>query len=351
MIARAALVAFGALVAVGCGPAPLRHDDRLSIWVETLPPERIDERVAFAAANKLNLNVAIKSDVTDYSFLRSLCNATDGADVALRLWPLLAIEQGYWANQSNVDAYNSWIEQALAWAGAACPRLDGVVVDLEMPYDRAMQLRQMRTSGATSLALAEWLVSGIDAQAYDRARAAFDAEGDRVRARGLRYTVSTLAMIADGYDAGTDTIAEALWTPLDGVRWDGVSFQVYRSIFDEEFPAPNGQPYDSGLIASYAQTIVARFGDRAGVDLGTTGAGVGVTAGLPDAASLQSDLAAARAANVQPGRLAVYSLEGLDGKPDAPAWIALPAPLAATPSPADDQLRATFRTLALLAPN
>jgi hypothetical protein len=350
LIARAVGALALALVALGCGRAPITHDDRASIWVETLPAERIDERVAFAAANRLNLNVAIKSDVTDYSYLQSLCRATDGADVALRFWPLLSTAQGYWANQSNVDAYDQWIDQALAWAGGACPRLDGVVVDLEMPYDRTLELEQMRASGATSLAIAQWLVAGIDAQAYDRARAAFDAEGDRVRGRGYRYSVTTLAMIADGYDAGTDTIAQALWTPLDGVRWDAVSFQVYRSIFDQQFPAPNGQPYDSGLIASYAQTILGHFGDRAGIDVGTTGSGIGVAQGLPDAASLQSDLAAARAAGIAPGHLSIYSLEGLDGKPDAPAWVTMPTPVAATPSAADNQLRATFRTLALLSP-
>jgi hypothetical protein len=345
---RAGLAVVLSLALGGCGRAPVRHAERMTIWAETLPADRIADRVAFAAANHLNLNVAAIQGQTDPAYLQTLCTATDGADVALKLWPLLPMSQGYWANQSNVDAYDAWIDQLLSWAAGTCPRLDGVVVDMEQPIDRTMQLVAMRADGQSNVQIAEWLLGGIDEAAFERARGLFDAEGQKVRGQGYSYSVSTLPMVADGYDAGTETLAQALWTPIDGIQWDAVSFQVYRSLFQSEFPAANGQPYDAGLVTSYAQTIVGKWGALGAVDLGTTGAGVGVTMGLPGAADLQADLGAALAAGIAPGHLAVYSLEGLDGKPDAAAWVALPAPMAVPASPTDDQPRATFRTLALL---
>ena len=68
----------------------------------------------------------------------------------------------------------------------------------------------------------------------------------------------------------------------------------------------------------------------------------------PPAAELQADLAAALAEGIPPGRLAIYSLEGILEKPDPDAWVALPAPRAAPIAEIDYDARGVFGSLDLL---
>ena len=60
---------------------------------------------------------------------------------------------------------------------------------------------------------------------------------------------------------------------------------------------------------------------------------------------MQADIAAALAAGIPAGRIALYSLERLIDRPDAAEWVAVPGPEAA---PADDltgRARTLFRLL------
>ncbi len=354
MIARgflwvSATLALAALLATGCSESPRarRYPERMSIWAEELPQASLDERLGFAGRNRLNVNVSMVKGTHDVGYLTALCGAAERAGVALRLWPGLPRDQGYWANQHNATAYLAWIDELVALAPSACPRLDGFVVDMEMPLDRVDALAAMRAGGASNVTIAMWLLDGIDVAAFDAARAQFAAAARRVRGKGYRFAVSTLAMNADDWRDGDETIAHALWTPIEGIEWDAVSFQVYRNIYDQQFPASGGS-YTSGLITSYAHDVVRVWGKRGGIDLGTTGAGIGVTVGLPDAAALVADIAAARAEGIAPGGIGIYSLEGLTDKPDAEAWITLPAPRAAPITELDSSARGTFQSLDLL---
>jgi hypothetical protein len=330
-----------------CGAGRLTHDDRMTIWAETLPAEQIDARVAFAGRNHLNLNVNVVRDAPEDTpdYVAALCATAEADDVALRLWPGLPQAEGYWPNQQNVTNYALYVDHLLDLADASCPRLAGIVVDMEMPIDRANALAAMQAAGTSQLEIVMWLLSGIDEAGYAAAKDAYAALVAHVHDRGYSVTLTTLPMNADDPLDGDETIGKALWTPVAGIPWDAVSFQVYRTIFDERFPRTDGMPYTSSLITSYGLTIRQYWGDAGGVDLGTTGTGIGVSHGLPDAAALQSDIAAALGVGIPPGRISIYSLEGLADKPDADAWVQLPAPQTLDVLGADDHIRTIFHLM------
>ncbi len=351
----AAMVALVLLCASACSsePAaepdpPIRHNDRMAVWVEFVDLADTDKRMAFAAKNKLNVHHAFMMDQHDRDDLRTICKAAATHDVALVLWPLVAKKHGYWAGQSNAELFSAEVDKLRGFAGDDCPRLDAIVIDMEMPYDRAMQLETLLGADGSTGKLVAFLQAGIDAAVFDSARVRYQKLVADTKADGLRIFVSSLAMLADDLADGDETIAKALWTPVQGIAWDRVSLQVYRSLFDQQFKAGLGEgaaDFTAGLVTSYAETIAAEWGDRAAVDLGSTGGGISLGAGVASAKELQADIAAALAAGIPAGRVHIYSLEGLDGRDDAADWVAVPLPEKASVDGSTKQIRALFSAL------
>jgi hypothetical protein len=339
----------GAALVAGCAREPIRHPDRMSAWLEFTSEETVVGQVAFAASLDLNLNVAVIRGEHDRAFVRAACDAAERSDIALRLWPLLPEEEGYWPNQGNAEPFVEWLEELRGWARRDCRRLDGWVVDLEMPIDRALDLEALVEGGASVLDLVSFFVEEIDEVGFEEARTVFREETDVLKEEGYSVIATTLPFLADDVLDGDETIAMALWTPVEGVDWDLVSFQVYRSLFDSRFAEVLEDPearFTSGLISSYAATAVEHYGVRAGIDLGTTSAlGIGTHEGLASAAELQADVAAALAEGVSPGRVSIYSLEGLLEHNDAPDWVAVPEPAAAEVDASTEEIRSLFQDL------
>ncbi len=343
------------ILLVACGesePAfePLRHEDRLSAWLEFT--DTIGDDVAFAGELGLDVRVALERELHGREHLVEACDAAVEADVALQLWPLLPQDEGYWPNQGNVEPFIDWVHTLVDWAREDCRSLDGVAFDLEMPYERAMELQDQFSAEDGSLVdLVDFFREGIDREGHEAARALFQAEVDRLHGLGLQATLSTLPMLADDTLDGDDTIALALWTPVERIGWDEMSVQVYRSLFDELFSGALDDPettFTSGLITSYAGTALDAWGDRAALDLGSTGTGISLTEPLASAAELQADLAAALAAGIPLERVQIYSLEGLRDRDDAADWVATPTPVAAAVDDATLELRDLIAALDLI---
>lgn len=336
------------LIACG-GFAPVHHDDRVAVWVEFVPPAELPSRIAQAADFGVDANVAFERGLQSEDDLRATCRAADEADVALLLWPLLPEEEGYWANQENADAFAEWTRELVGWAERDCRRVDGVVIDLEMPIDRMRQLEDVVSDGGGAVQVATVLLSSVDEAAFEHARGVLSDLTDELHAKGLRVELTALPVLADDVLDGDEGIAQALGTPVSGIDADAISLQVYRSSFDALFAPALADPtmrFGPGLITSYATTATATWGDRAALDLGLTGpVGFDDSGGLSSAAELRADVAAALAAGIPVDRLAIYSLEGLDAKDDAADWLAVPAPLAPPADPATDELRGLFATL------
>lgn len=327
------------------GAAPVRHPERMALWVQSLEPSDVTDALHFSATNRLNLNVNLMRGEWDPARLTALCEQAAASDVALRLWPALPHAEGYWANQGNVELFVDYLDELLALALVHCPRVDGLVVDMELPFDRAMTLEERRAAGESNLDLVNWLLEGVDEPRFYDARERYAEAVDRIREAGLFVGVSTLAQNLDDYDDGDETIARAMWTPIEGIAWDQIAFQVYRNLFQVGYPPADGTTYTPGLIASYARSARSAYGERGALDLGMAGSGPRPEDGLGHAAELQADIAAALAEGLAPGDLSVFALDGLRRLPDRDAWVQVPAAVEVSPSSADLELRGLFRWL------
>jgi len=338
----------GTSVGSGTPSGPIRHPDRLTFWVEFLTTDEVVQQMGFASAHGLNFNVAFEQGKRDRDDLGRICDAAAQADVAIRLWPLLPEEKGYWPNQDNVDAYLDYVDELLAWSEIVCPGLDGIVVDMEMPIQRMETLFELMDTGNISL-LVDFVAGGIDEVAFERARGLYRDAVAAIQARGLTVGVTSMPWVVDDLEDGDEGLAVAFWTPVEGIGWDRVSFMVYRSVYDRQYASFLGDPgsrFTSGLITSYARSIVQWYGDRSGIDLGTTGVtGVGIHDGLMDAGELHNDVGTAMAEGIPVGRIAVYSLEGVFEHPDPEDWVGIPTIKSIPVDPMTEDVRQLFRVL------
>ncbi len=344
------LISRSSLALMACGGfTPRHHDDRLAVWVEFVEPSDLPARIDQVGDLRVDANVAFERGLQTEDDLRATCRAADQADVALLLWPLLPEAEGYWANQENADAFAAWTRTLVGWAERDCRRVDGVVIDLEMPIDRMRALEDVVANGGGALDVATVLLSSVDEAAFDHARGVFADLADELRAQGLRVELTALPVVADDVLDGDEGIAQALGTPVRGIDADAISLQVYRSSFDALFAPALDDPtmrFGPGLVTSYAGTAIDTWGDKAALDLGLTGpVGFDDSGGLASAAELHADVAAALAAGISVDRIAIYSLEGLDEKPDAVDWLTVPLPLEPPEDPATDEIRGLFATL------
>ena len=321
------------LLLLGCKAEPLRYEDRMSAWLEFAATGDLDYHMNFAGENKLNVNIAIQEGHHDRSFLQDACDAADSYDVSLRLWPILQEEDGYWPNQGNSAEFRLWVDQLLEWSKKDCRRLEGIAVDMEMPYDRMQTWIGLQNAEEPDIvAMATFFVDGIDEEAFERARTDFSELADELHELDLSCYLTGLPMLVDDALDGDEDIALALWTPIEEVDWDAMSFQVYRSMF-QSFYGDDDTVFTPGLITSYADDIVTLYGERGALDLGTTVEGVISADGFEDPDDLQADISAALAASVSVDRITLYSLEGVDERGDAAFWVQIPD---AVEAPEDD---------------
>ena len=331
------------LLLCGCSvepsdPEPLRHDDRLHAWVEFTDAGLVRAQMEAAASLTLDVRVAVIAGEHDDAFVTAACTAASDNDVAIVLWPLLRVEDGYWPNQSNAEEFVAWVTALADDAPTTCPRLDGFVVDMEMPIDRSEALTGEGLSLTERLST---LVNGADPVAFEAAREVYRDLVADLHGRGLRVMVSTLPMLIDDELDGDEGIAHALWTPVQDIAWDRASFQVYRTLFAEYATSLLGteQAFGPGLVTSYGEHIAAFWGGAASIDLGTTGAGVVEHGGMEEPEELQQDIAAALAAGIPLAAINVYSLEGLLLHEEPASWVGTPTAAEADEEAAVEQIR------------
>ena len=316
------------------------------VWAELMSDEAVAETLPQLASRGLPLALHLPAErVGDTGFATLTRRAAD-LGVPLRLWPLLPRDQGYWIGESNADRAAELLADIVRWRAApGGVAADGVSIDLEPAYEYAEALRTAQKRNP-----ARWLGllrSHIDPGAFERARAELGHAVDATRRAGLAVHAVTYPMVLD-QPGGSNVVEDAFDIPLGGIDWDEVSFMVYQTGFAQQ----TGHWFGPALVHSYARAAVARFGERAGIDLGVVGnEGIGLDPGnrYPDPCALEADLGAALAAGIPRHRMRIYGLAGVLREGGIERWLSLSGvkPSAPGRDRAVDGLRNTVRALSL----
>jgi hypothetical protein len=280
----------------------------LALWAEEMDDAEVEAALPELAAHGLGVCLALPSVRLGDAGFAKLTRRAEQAGVPVRLWPLLAREHGYWIGERNVAETRDQVAALLAWrAQRGGPVFQTVSFDLEPDYAYSEELRALaRRRPDKVLGL---LQRNVTPTRFARSRSSLARTVGMLRRAGVRAHAVTYPLVLDQAD-GDATLEDALSIPVSRIDWDEVSFMVYQTPFAQMLGAWLGP----ALVASYAQTAVERFGDRAGIDVGIVGDhGIGIDPGsrYPDAAALGADLGAALGAGIPRERTRVYGLAGV----------------------------------------
>lgn len=302
----------------------------LAFWYESGDLAPLRDSLPWLAAHGLEVNLALHEGETDFAGLDELLPAAAEAKVRIHIWPLLHPDDGYFPNVRNADRFATWWDELVTRAETRGDPVSTFVVDMEPPLDVLREVQRIAADTGNFMEAIDYLVDRYDAAVYSAGRARLAALVADTQNRGYRVVASTLFFVLDDFADGDDDIQRVFDSPIADMGFDEVSFQVYRSAFNDIL---GGTLLEPGVLLSpfvvydYAATAREHFDTAAALDLGLVG-----SPGYEQPVALLADIAAARGAGIPLTRLNVYSLQAvLEDSTTADAWVALDGVLPEVP--------------------
>ncbi|MDB4989226.1 MAG: hypothetical protein JWN04_4404, partial [Myxococcaceae bacterium] len=218
---------------------------------------------AFPLLAAKNVGLALPFPSTDLLSPRrfALVKKATALGIEIRPWLLLPNADGYWPNSTNAAQYDLHARKLIdAWLEAGLAPTT-FVVDMEMSVARALRFAEL-AAAMDNPGLVTFLKRGIDRAQYAAATAIYRDFVVYAHARGFRVQVTTLAQVMDDYTDGDDGLRQALNIPIDGIEWDEVNIQVYRTLNSLVLQHVAG-PTSAYFVYDYAAHTRAVFGSRA----------------------------------------------------------------------------------------
>lgn len=303
-----------------------------AVWAEFLPPSELEATLPLLESRGLAVNVAWTGMPNDPALL-DLTETATSAGVTLRPWLLLPESDGYWPGATNATEFSTKARGLMdAWdARGLAP--SALIVDMELRYDLAVQVTEHLAKEPPDLAAVIALMQGnIDRDRFTAATTEYAALADEAHDRGWQVHLTTLPTVLDDDADGDDDLRQALGIPVEGIAWDVMTFQAYRTLLGELVAGSGSGPPTAFVVYDYGRDARERYGERAGLDLGLVGAGVTDSPVYAGPVELREDVEAAHAAGVPAAQINVYNLDGMLDRGPAESWLEAPAKSPAAPA-------------------
>lgn len=256
--------------------------------------------------------------------------------VTVQPWLLLDQTDGYWPGSTNAQIYAAAAQNLTSlWTGTLGLPPSTLVVDMELRIDRMKKLLSMLGGGSVKdiAGIVKMLRADIDRAQFIEATLTYAKLVNNLHKKGWRVHLTTLPMIADDYVDADAGIRLAFGIPVEGINWDEISLQAYRTQFTR---MTAGLPLTPFFVYSYAKKAKSIWGDKASIDVGITGIGMDdatlVSPTYANADELAGDVEAAIAAGLSAKQVAVYNLQGMINRPPVEGWLRMPNSSAAAPA-------------------
>lgn len=311
----------------------------LRIYCETLPFEDVTRPSTLRLLQRYGLELVLAVRPWQLGELPAVGVALRDAGIPLSIWPMLADEDGRWANAQNAEVFASFTLrtcEVLAKAGAAP---GDVLLDLEPSFHRAKAL----VAHVASEGIGRFAVS-VARRSAESARAAITQPASRrttsgsVRGPVLRDAESTFARTMATLEAEGITTSMAVWpvvaldppaerrwqallgTPVDGLASPHVSVMLYTSILEGWSRGTLARKHVLGFLAAGTARALRRWGSHAGISLGCVGTGAFEDEPIYRTPNeLAEDAAVARASGC--AKLSLFDLGGVLARPPPEAWL------------------------------
>ncbi|MDB4989719.1 MAG: hypothetical protein JWN04_4897 [Myxococcaceae bacterium] len=292
-IAAEPIVEDGSDAGLGIAANLVERMDELSAALPLLQEARVS-LVMIVQAIKLQTPAAMEQ-------VFSLVEDAARRGLEVRPVPVLNGDDGYYPNATNIAAFAPLVRNLVAQWKARGLVPTTMVIDMEPPKELTTALA---SGDLTRAAPAEH----VDRSRYAAAVTGYAALADELHRAGWKIAVTTQAQLLADYDDGDDDLRQYFNVVLDGVPWDQLDFQLYRSAYEGL-----ADGLDSYFVYYAAQRAAAQYpGIKVGLGLGLTHPGP-VFPDTPTEGSqaLRADLEAAVSAGVPRELITVYNLKGV----------------------------------------
>jgi hypothetical protein len=291
------------------------------IYSETLPYEELVRPRTLGLLAHYRLEVVLAVRPWNLGELPDVARAMRDAGVLLSIWPMLADEEGRWANVHNAPAFTHLTLSACDALEAADAPLRDVLFDLEPPFAQARSLAALGTSYRQGGEGLSRIVSGVfrSSAAFTAASAVLAEAVAAIHRRGIATSMAVWPLVALDPPEG-DRWQSLLGTPVDALGAGHVSVMMYTSIFEGWSRGALRRRDSAALLAIGAARTRRRWGRGAGVSLGCVGTGAfDDEPTYRDPSELAEDVAIVRAAGCD--ELALFDLGGVLRREPAEAWL------------------------------
>jgi len=289
--------------------APAQPID-LGVWSEWTEPAELVHDLPVLKERSLRLHVATRLDPSqtlELSGIEQLLRQAENQKVEVWLWPLLPKDRGYWLNQWNANTYALQVRALVEHIQSSGLSFAGISMDLEPPPEVLEELLQT----ASRLQFQKLVEIGHTLQnelLYESAQSEIRTLAEWLHLRGVKTHLVTTSLLLTEELPGEpgDALERSLGIPVVPEAFDYLSFMSYRSEFERMIGRMNSRVvYEHGLRAK------ARYGEKAGIDLGVVGdiEFPHAVHGYRNPKRLHQDLGALRAAGIS--RAQVYCWEGM----------------------------------------
>ncbi|MGE0868271.1 MAG: hypothetical protein AB7P03_06910 [Kofleriaceae bacterium] len=276
---------------------------RRRVWCETLSYDELahPEIAALLARYRVDLLLAVRP--WQLALVSELVKRFQGQGVFVGLWPMIADEHGRWASSASCAAFIAFADRLVA----AAPSADELVIDLEPPFHVLDQWKHRKPT---------WRQTPSPIT-YRASRDAYAAATRRWRA-ARRVTTAVLPTLP--IELRGEWLQRLFGTPVTELEVDCHHVMAYSSLFEGWSHGLIDRRRAEWLLRRCAQLTRWRFGDRAGLCLGTVAPGAfGDEPSYRDVSELARDVAVCRAAGVE--ELALFDLGGVIRRSPGEAWL------------------------------
>jgi len=225
-----------------------------------------------------------------------------GAGVFVGVWPLLADEDGRWANGGSCGKFIAFADELVA----RVPFADEIVIDLEPPLQQLARWKAGRSGWRQAPAFS-----------YRTARDAYVTAARRWNTTH-RVTTAVLPMLA--MELGGQWMQRVLGTPASELAVERHSVMAYTSLFEGWSRGVIDRRRAETLLVGCARLSRLRFGVRAALSLGAVGPGAfGDEPSYRDVSELARDVMLSRKAGID--ELSLFELGGIMRRAPEEAWL------------------------------
>ncbi|MHA1791614.1 MAG: hypothetical protein ACTSVI_03150 [Promethearchaeota archaeon] len=315
--------------------------NRLIFSAEFLTPEEIINKNAIDLLADTSTMLSLKQSFQELSspqFKAMLQGFKDkGIESSFIPWPLLPIEDGYYANEISVDKFSDLVKKTLDWYCDNNFEMPlGILVDLEPPTDpnevkkaemvrKGIKKEEKKKGGIDIMSFVGKIIDAMDEnvnpERFQEAARKFGEMQDMVHEYGTKAIAVALPLAYEDIFDDKLLIQDFMTCPVTNVEWDMINFMIFNTDYVAATKGLITNEEYRHLIYVYAKEFIKKWGnEKPSITLGITNVGIQDTRAIQtDPELYRLEASALLAAGMD--SIGIYALDGVLQQPNPKEWI------------------------------